>query len=312
MSPTYITDAARIQAFFRRFPQALNAQGPATVSYPKGVGTRRDRELLVRFLELGRPSSKVRRQVIEPIADCSPPGSPCGQGACPTCGPRIIQREAFNAVKAFCAAAMSKTGSFPLPDQTSYITLRGPKKLLDASDISRAAEQLKAELREFRRQQLQETSWRMYLEMGLSGCLHMHGLIHHPTLSRDQLLAILGRVFRGVDCKWKPWRSEKPLLLNFLGVFEYAAKFAPYGLKSVNDPNAKTANHFGRALLALQRISPEYPYVGRRFSINLSAEPWRWVDYELRNHATGEVVIDAEIRRLARAWRNGGASLDPV
>lgn len=144
----------------------------------------------------------------------------CRRPICPRCSCTLRVQEAEKVWKKFKNGGRLRRADF------SAVTI-DTERLELGSDFSKARDDLFSRCRKIAERHLSGSRWAVYVEIAhdwnWTGRLHLHGIIHHPGWSQEEVEAVLAERFPGhlaVDVQ--PLHEEQSIKEGVLGFCAYA------------------------------------------------------------------------------------------
>lgn len=277
---------------------------------------KRTRANLIRLLELvGHAPGSY--SIAEGLRGCSSKRR-CRLYVCPTCGGRLQRKAVLEALKELVA----KHGRMPTSSEISFVTIRGFETNLEPGQAVFWTKRLKARLREAQEgSSLRGTSWSGWIDISGSGVVHFHGLILHPGISANRLLAALQVQFRAARAVVvSRWKRRKPLIENLVSVMTYSLPAGRHTkmVKDLPSLGIRSAEAIARRLVCLREMAGRGTR-GLRAQMNVKA-PRVWKAGVLYDQVEKRAIVVPEMeeiillaRRTARrrarsAWFRGKLS----
>jgi hypothetical protein len=233
----------------------------------------------------------------------------CGLNFCPSCGPRLREQEALRSAKKLVAAL----GRFPRRATTSFVTILGPIVPLGCRTICPISKTFIKRIHDTCRHKLGSTRWVGHVHVPVSGRVHVHAIVAHDGIWRENLVEVLEKCFVGnrivsvqeLDKKQSVGAAIRRCL-------NYGAEARPY----VRDKHefGQLPNDYTR-LTGLCLLSKYYlsggKYEGLRFSINVRSG-LQWKGTTLFDPMSGEIIDVSQVNDWTKRHRKPRPLVDKV
>ena len=144
--------------------------------------------------------------------------NPCWAYTCPPCGEKLKARARDDALDRI----VERLGRFPQDVEVSFVTIDGPRTVLDVEAARTAMNRFKRQVDNFIRRSMPSTGWYGVMDISADGLVHLHVLILHPDMPRSALEARLRDSFSGPkQVKVSAWDRSQSLAENLQKVFNY-------------------------------------------------------------------------------------------
>ena len=178
----------------------------------------RTRPNLIRMIQhVGLPEADV---VLARLQACTRK-QPCRMYVCPVCGTKLKARTRDNALDRI----VERLGRFPGDFEISYVTIDGPRTELEVEAARGALAGFERQVDNFIRRNMGTTSWYGIMDISTDGLIHLHALLIHPGVPRDEMKSRLKGSFTGANqVEISKWHRSKTLAENLQGVFNYSVR----------------------------------------------------------------------------------------
>lgn len=191
------------------------------------------------------------QEIIHPLASCRRE-HPCESPFCPNCGPRRQSKAAYLALDAIYLALRR----WPDRSEFSWVTIRVGLVGTDEEAVNADWTQARKRFENVRARYFPDTAWIGSLDISLSGYLHLHVVIYHPTMSRNDLRKRLLQFFPGRSgCHVRPPKTDIPTPENLETLFRYAFEKRPRPPGEFSHiPRNELPEYIARRLILMSRM----------------------------------------------------------
>lgn len=176
----------------------------------------RTRPNLIRLIQhAGLPEANM---VLARLQACTRK-QPCRMYVCPVCGTKLKARTRDNALD----RVVERLGRFPGDYEISYATIDGPRTELEVEAARGALAGFERQVDNVLRRHMGTTSWYGIMDISADGLIHLHALVLHSEMPRDEMKNRLKGSFTGANqVEISKWHRTKTLAANLQGVFNYS------------------------------------------------------------------------------------------
>lgn len=143
---------------------------------------------------------------------------PCRACTCPPCGEKLKAHARDDALDRI----VERLGRFPQDFEISFVTIDGPRTDLEVEAARVAMARFEKQIDNFIWRQARGTGWTGFMDISTDGLVHLHVLILHPSMPRNELEARLKRSFLGPkQVMVRQWDRSQSLAENLQSIFNY-------------------------------------------------------------------------------------------